>query len=225
MEIKKQLFITSIILVVTIIVFGVTDFDLYVQDMFYNVKTKMWILEHDSQPWKFIFYDGIKRLLIIIALVFLILIIFFKKNERIKKYKNGILVIVLSSILIPLFIGGLKKSTNMPCPKNEIQYLGNMARTAVWEKYSEPYMSMKHISCWPAGHASGGFVLLSFYFFFKKKRNKLLSLFIALSVGWSMGFYKMIIGDHFFSHTLITMLISWLCILCLHSICVKRNLK
>jgi len=225
MEIKKQLFITSIILVVTIIVFGVTDFDLYVQDMFYNVKTKMWILEHDSQPWKFIFYDGIKRLLIIIALVFLILIIFFKKNERIKKYKNGILVIVLSSILIPLFIGGLKKSTNMPCPKNEIQYLGNMARTAVWEKYSEPYMSMKHISCWPAGHASGGFVLLSFYFFFKTKRNKLLSLFIALSVGWSMGFYKMIIGDHFFSHTLITMLISWLCILCLHSICVKRNLK
>jgi len=222
MEIKKQLLFTSIILVVTIIVFGVTDFDLYVQDLFYNFKEQTWILDRDLQPWKFIFYDGIKKLLITIALVFLILILFLKKNERIKKYQKGILIIVLSSILIPLFIGGLKKSTNMPCPKNEIQYLGNLPRTAVWEKYSEPYRSMKHISCWPAGHASGGFVLLSFFFLFTTKKNKIMALFVALTIGWSMGIYKMLIGDHYLSHTIITMIISWICILVIHKVISKE---
>ncbi|HIP14233.1 MAG TPA: PAP2 family protein, partial [Sulfurimonas autotrophica] len=35
----------------------------------------------------------------------------------------------------------------------------------------------------------------------------------AMIVGWSMGLYKMIIGDHFFSHTLITMILAWFIIL------------
>jgi len=32
-------------------------------------------------------------------------------------------------------------------------------------------------------------------------------------IGWSMGTYKMLIGDHFLSHTTITMILAWLLIL------------
>ena len=32
-------------------------------------------------------------------------------------------------------------------------------------------------------------------------------------IGWSMGTYKMLIGDHFLSHTVITMILAWLLIL------------
>ena len=115
-------------------------------------------------------------------------------------------------------ISGLKKSTNTPCPKNVIHYDGKIPKTAIWESYEEPYKSMEHIACWPAGHASGGFVLMSLFFLFKKKRNKLIGVTVGLGLGWSMGIYKMIIGDHFLSHTIITMLISWMCILCLQKI-------
>lgn len=101
----------------------------------------------------------------------------------------------------------------MPCPKNEIHYGGKMIRTAVWESYPEPYKSMDTIACWPAGHASGGFTLLSLFFLFKTKRNKILALTFALTIGWSMGIYKMLIGDHFLSHTIITMIITWLIVL------------
>ena len=35
----------------------------------------------------------------------------------------------------------------------------------------------------------------------------------ALITGWSMGYYKMLIGDHFLSHTVIVMIIAWLTVL------------
>ena len=101
----------------------------------------------------------------------------------------------------------------MPCPKNEITYGGKMPRTAVWQRYKKPYKSMPKIACWPAGHASGGFALLSLFFLFKSRKNRKLALALALTVGWSMGLYKMLIGDHFLSHTVITMLLAWLLIL------------
>jgi membrane-associated PAP2 superfamily phosphatase len=64
-----------------------------------------------------------------------------------------------------------------------------------------------------AGHASGGFALLSLFFLFKTARKSIGVVLFALTIGWSMGLYKMAIGDHFLSHTIITMLIAWLIIL------------
>ena len=111
----------------------------------------------------------------------------------------------------------------MPCPKNEILYGGSMPRTAVWQKYKEPFNKMPHIACWPAGHASGGFALLSLYFFFKSKRKRRVAIITALIVGWAMGLYKMLIGDHFLSHTVITMLIAWLLILIIAKAVLRRD--
>ena len=213
MAVKKQIIITSSLLLFSIIFFGLSDFDIYVQDIFYDTDTQSWILDRNLQPWKFIFYDGIKKLIIAVGVMFLLVLVFFSRSRIIKEYRQGMVIVVLSAILIPAFAGFLKKNTNMPCPKHEIHYNGEMIRTAVWERYPQPYKQMKKLACWPAGHASGGFALLSLFFLFKTKRNRILALSSALVIGWSMGIYKMLIGDHFLSHTVITMLIAWLFIL------------
>jgi membrane-associated PAP2 superfamily phosphatase len=213
---KQHLAWTLIILFITIVFFGISSLDIIIQDTFFNRDTHTWILDKSLQPYKFIFYDGIKKVLILIGFLFLILLLFFRKKTLVIKYKQGIFTVVLSAILIPLVIGGLKKYTNMPCPKDEIHYGGTYPKTAVWERYSALYTDKSHIKCWPAGHASGGFALMSLFFLFKRKRNKLIALGVSLVVGWSMGFYKMLIGDHFFSHTIITMILAWLIILIIH---------
>ena len=212
MNLTKQIIFTSIILVFTVLLFSLTNLDIPVQDLFYDFTTKTWILDSDLQPYKFIFYVGIKKLLIIFALSFLVAFVFFRKKALIQEYKKGILIVILSAILVPLIVGGLKKSTNMPCPENEIHYGGVYPKTAVWESYPED-IKLKNIQCWPAGHASGGFALLSLFFLFKTKKNRFLALCVALAIGWSMGLYKMFVGDHFLSHTLITMELAWLIIL------------
>jgi membrane-associated PAP2 superfamily phosphatase len=217
MSINKQIILTTLILIVNVIFFGISDIDLTVQDYFFNTKTHMWIMNSYMQPYEMIFYTGAKRSLIVFALLLLFLSIIYRKTHLIKIYKKGIIVILLSAIFVPSITGLLKDHTNMPCPKNEIRYGGLYPRTAVWECYPRDF-KLPQTKCWPAGHASGGFALLSLFFLFKKRRNRLIALGISLSIAWSMGLYKMLIGDHFLSHTLITMFLAWLIILFLQKI-------
>ncbi|MDD5549614.1 MAG: phosphatase PAP2 family protein [Sulfurovaceae bacterium] len=213
MKINKQILITASLLFVSILFFGKSGVDLYIQDQFYNFQTHKWILDETLQPWKFIFYDGIKRALLIVGAIFIIVYIYSMLKNKLKSYQKGLLIVVVSSILVPGIVGGLKQTTNMPCPHAEIRYNGEMPRTAVWECYTPEYANKKTRECWPAGHASGGFALLSLYFLFHSIRNKILALSGAMVIGWSMGIYKMLVGDHFFSHTVITMILAWLLIL------------
>ncbi len=213
MQINKSIIITFITLVVTIIFFGLSDIDIYIQDKLYNFQTHKWFLDESLQPYKFLFYDGIKRALIIIGAIIIVAYLYASLKGKLKKYQKGLLIVVLSSILVPSIVGSLKKTTNMPCPHAEIRYGGELPRTAVWECYTSEYAYKKDRACWPAGHASAGFALLSLYFLFHSKRNKIFALTGAMATGWSMGMYKMLVGDHFFSHTLITMILAWLIIL------------
>ena len=54
---------------------------------------------------------------------------------------------------------------------------------------------------------------MALFFLFKTPINQKRALFTGLVVGWSMGAYKMLLGDHFLSHSIITMIMAWLIIL------------
>jgi len=217
MSINKQIITTIFFLLFSIVFFALSSVDISIQDYFFKPQTHMWIMNSYMQPYEIIFYSGIKKLLIIFAVSLLFILIFFRKKPLIKEYKKGIIIVILSAIFVPSSVGLLKKYTNMPCPKNEIHYGGLYPRTAVWEKYPENF-KLKITKCWPAGHASGGFALLSLFFLFKKRKNRLIALSAAMSIAWSMGLYKMLIGDHFLSHTVITMILAWLIILIISKI-------
>jgi len=206
----RRILFEIFLLLIVIILFSYTNIDITIQNLFFDRDSLQWSLAKTAQPYKFIFYDGIKALLIFLAVFSLFCILFFRDNIFVKKYKEGLLIIILSSIFIPISIGGLKKYTNMPCPKQTINYGGSYPDIKLWERYPINIAHNKRLQCWPAGHASGGFALFALYFFFKSKKNKLIALGSALIIGWSMGIYKMIIGDHYFSHTIITMILAWI---------------
>ncbi len=213
MSLGRQIALTTSLLVGSILFFGLSNLDEWVQDLLYNSLTHRWLLDHNLQPYRFILYDGIKALLILFALLMLATLLFGRKHPWVKAHRNGILIVVLSAIIVPLTASTLKQETNMPCPKHTIRYGGIYPHVAVWEPYPENFKQPGRIQCWPAGHASGGFALLSLFFLFKRRENRKRALLFASTVGWLMGGYKMLIGDHYLSHTVITMLLSWLWIL------------
>jgi membrane-associated PAP2 superfamily phosphatase len=213
MSLNKQIVITLVLLITVIVFFGLIDVDSYIQDYFYDLQTESWMLDKKLQPYKFLFYDGLKKAIILLGVGILLFYIYAKKKGKFKEYHRGLLIVIISSILVPMVVGGLKKTTNMPCPHAETRYGGAIDRIPVWERYTDENRPSDHKECWPAGHASGGFALLSLYFLFKRRRNKTIILFTALTVGWTMGIYKMMVGDHFLSHTIITMMLAWLLIL------------
>ncbi|MFH0710652.1 MAG: phosphatase PAP2 family protein [Pseudomonadota bacterium] len=228
MESTKNIFITATVLVVAVLFFGLSPTDIWVQSHFYDPITHQWILDTNNTVLKFIFYDGIKRLLIVIAVLFLFVLILGWKKQWMKAYRRGLIIVVLSSIAVPLVVGSLKAVSNMPCPKSLDIFNGTYPHTCVWEKYATKDCHLEKQKCWPAGHASGGFALLSLIFLFQDRRNKIAAGGAAIVIGGSMGSYKMLIGDHFLSHTVITMIVAWLLVLLIAKgvdEVIKKNIK
>ena len=88
MSINKQILVTAFILLTSIVYFGISNIDLVLQDSFFNFQTHRWILEWSAQPYKFIFYDGAKRFLILFAVTLLIGSFLFRKTAFVQAYKK-----------------------------------------------------------------------------------------------------------------------------------------
>ena len=79
--------------------------------------------------------------------------------------------------------------------------------------------------CFPAAHASAGFSLYGLAFLPTLKKHRYQILKIVTLLGWSMGLYKMLFGDHFFSHTLVSMLLSLTIACALATLFFKDSIK
>ena len=210
---NKQIVITAFILIAVIALFQFTQLDIFVQNLFYNFEAKKWIIDKDEPLLKFFFYDGIKNLLIVFAFAIFLSLVFLRKNELVQEYKKGLIIVLLAAIFVPSIIGSLKAITNTPCPCNIVHFNGIYPDVKVFDSYPKDFVQPSKAKCWPAGHSSGGFALMALFFLFKTPTNQKKALVGALIIAWSMGTYKMLLGDHFLSHTIITMLMSWIIIL------------
>ena len=217
----KQLVITTFLLIFVIVIFEFTSLDIFVQNFFFDVESKTWLINKKEPTLKFFLYDGLKVLLILFALSILLSLIFLRRNTFVKDYKKGLVIVLLSAIFVPLFIGSLKAITNTPCPCNLKTYGGKLPDIKLFDSYPKDFIQNKKAKCWPAGHASGGFALMALFFLFKSNKNKKIAIIAALIIAWSMGTYKMLLGDHFLSHTIITMLIAWIIILIIEKLIDK----
>jgi len=201
------------LLIAVIALFQFSDLDIFIQNFFYNFELKVWLIDKDEPILKFFLYDGMKIFLILIAVAILFSLVFLRKKRLIQEYKKGLIIVLLSAIFVPLMIGSLKAISNTPCPCNIVNFNGVYPDIKVFDSYPKDFIQPSKAKCWPAGHASGGFALMALFFLFKTPKNQKKALIGALIVGWSMGSYKMLLGDHFLSHTLITMIMAWLIIL------------
>ncbi len=212
-SVNKQIALTCLILLCSIILFEYSNIDLLLQDKLFNFESKHWLLDRNEKVAKFIFYDGYKDAYIIFVVVVLAVLLFFRKTQFVRAYKQGLLIVLISTCMVPLVVGVLKGASNTPCPRHLDHYNGDYPYVKVLASYPEGFHQEKKVKCWPAGHASAGFSLLSLFFLFKKRRNQVLALVSVMIVSWSIGSYKMLIGDHFLSHTVVTMVLAWLIIL------------
>lgn len=222
MKIDRELLKTFTILIALFLIFELTDIDLFVQSFFYDNLSHKWLLSHErGSLLDTVFYTGIKKAIILFTVLtlFLYLYSFRESAKKLREYRGGLLIVWLSVAIVPFIIGVLKATTNVPCPCDATIFGGEYPYIRVID--SMPQEIIKKFKCYPAGHASGGFALMSLYFLFKSDRNKILALTVAMIIGWSMGIYKMLIGHHYLSHTIITMLLAWFLILIIKKVVNK----
>ncbi|GAA0315636.1 PAP2 family lipid A phosphatase [Psychrobacter aestuarii] len=197
--------------------------DVAISQLFYQHGA--WLITKGSEPYALVFYDLPKAALILFGVYLLGLLVLRYAQQRYMpahavcavrgSYINpppapffatrDIGYLLASIITVPSVIGLLKAATHVSCP-NQLSVFGGAA----------PYLSLwqdiamhSDAKCFPAAHASAGFGLLALAYLPRLRDYRAWILSAVLLLGWVMGVYKMMIGDHFFSHTLVSMLLSW----------------
>ncbi len=194
-------------ILILLVVFLETGLDESVQALFYNPVSNKWWMDKSDTIARLLFYDGPKILLVLCGIAALILFVLPYAFPNLEVFSRQTLIMFIGClIIIPLIVGGLKQVTNIYCPSQLQAYGGGVTANDSGGVQGVG----KRGKCFPAGHASGGFALLSLYFVFRKKRDQFIGFTIGTITGWSMGLYQIVKGDHFVSHTLVSMLIAWL---------------
>lgn len=219
--INRHLFASVIYLIAVFLVFEWTDADLWIQDFFYNAAQQSWLWDKQEPVLKLVLYKGPKALLILLALALIVGLSLLRFSPFVQRHRQAMIIVLASLIVVPILVGWIKASTNTACPVALQQYGGEIPYIKVMQSYPHGQTPAAVQKCFPAGHASGGFALLSLVFFFRTRKEQLIAGCAALSLGWLMGNYKMVIGDHFFSHTLITQGLAWF-VTCLIAKCTYR---
>ncbi len=209
MSSQRQLWLTATAMLLCLLVFSVTPLDIWVQRALYLPPSHQWLWSSDEPVLRLLLYDGIKLLLALFVIALIVLLTAGRNRPVVRSHREGLWVVVLSMILVPLSVSMLKAATLIPCPKNLVVFGGDLPHASLLSQLFGNELSSANKKCFPAGHASGGFALMSLYFLFDSRKARRQAVWFALANGWLMGVYKMAIGDHFLSHTLMSMLIAW----------------
>lgn len=217
---KKEFFISLILAMIATVLLEHSSLDIAVSQIFYQGNGNWWI-EKGSRVPDWIFYTGIKRLLIVfeiyVILAWLQRLNFSKTpNHQHKEILKGFQILSRFTtrelgylagvmLLVPTVVATLKGITQVPCPNDLQLFGGKLEYLSLWQDI----VSRSGQKCFPAAHASSGFALYA-WAFLPSLRHRRWQIAIAVTVlAWLMGGYKMAIGDHFLSHTVVSMLLGW----------------
>jgi membrane-associated PAP2 superfamily phosphatase len=160
------------------------------------------------------FYKGPKILLVIFGVCLLVLALgrtrWRKRLSRPPVRRRDLLVVVAVLATAPVLVALGKATTNVYFPSQIRRYDGFAPYVRTFGTYPENDRPEKPGKGFPAGHASGGFALLSLAGLARTRRGRLAGLFAGLSSGTAMGVYQILKGAHYLSHTLVTALVCWL---------------
>lgn len=176
-----------------------------------------WLLGKHEQPYALLLYRLPKALLIVWAVYLLaarlqrVVVRFSQPLVRlfrpVRKLSNTDLwYLVTALVLVPTITATLKAVTHVTCPNHLLLFGGDMPYLTLWQSIQA---SSHDAKCFPAAHASSGFALYAWAFVPLLWRWRWQIVAAVTLGGWLMGLYKIAIGDHFFSHTVVAMLLAW----------------
>lgn len=183
--------------------------DVYVQALFFDVPDRTWVVPPgDRGVIYLILYRGIKAVLVAAGIVCIawLAVRLWKQGRSDLTVRAGTAILVAAAL--PLLIGFLKENTGISCPAQEQMFGGPLAHVDLWARLYASLPVLEQMHCWPAGHASGGFSLMAVRLLPRHDDVKL--LWPGLFLGWVLGLYQMARGQHYLSHTIVTMLMAML---------------
>lgn len=187
-------------------------FDLWLQDFFYDQNSQQWLVKFDKHsPLGLTLYVIPKILLGGYGGAVFLLAIRQQWGRLVCPWGRARLIYVLMClVLIPSLVSLFKAHTGVVYPRKIDRYGGGaIPYRTVWQSIPS-HAGEKRYKGWPAGHASGGFALFGLAFAATSRSGRRRGFMLAVTSGCLMGTYQMLAGNHYFSHTIVSLLLAWL---------------
>jgi len=186
--------------------------DLHLEAFFFDRSASAWLVPPDGRDALFwLFYRGPKVALAVASAASLLWLLRCGLTRRWRSFETRLLLALSVLGVTALLAGLLKGWTGISCPVQETIFAGPYAHVAIPDRLFGIIPFNEHFRCWPAGHAAAGFGLLGL---------RLLApggvspswrhLAPGLAGGWALGLYQMARGQHYLSHTIVTMALAFL---------------
>ena len=200
-----------------------SDLDLKFQSLFFIFETKQWFVSRSDLILKFWFYRLPKYLIVIYGVSLIIWSIKLRIHSQDLDLQKKLLFLILALIITPLIVATLKHFSPVHCP-DFINQFGNRGGRYIspLEIFDAEIFFNNFGKCSPAGHASGGFALISLYFVMPSIALRYSALALSLTLGWIMGLYQIAKGTHYLSDTIITLAIAYIVSISLQRILLKK---
>jgi membrane-associated PAP2 superfamily phosphatase len=183
---------------------------------YFDIATQSFPLKHQVFLEQFM-HTGLKYCMVFVAVSSLLAGLrgnihaasrasFFSRIQML--FKNPYFMAFVGMVVSTSVVSYLKSISMHGCPKDLIQYGGELPLFALFEHLPA---GVQAGHCFPGGHASGGFALIAFYFAFCEVKPKFAKVMLALALllGFSMSWAQMMRGEHFLSHNLWTAWVVW----------------
>lgn len=202
------------LLFTVLFLFEFIDLDLRLQDRFFDFRTHRWLIDGGAQLPRLLFYTGPKAVIILVGLSITVLALGpgrWRDRLRIPAgCRRDIWVVVATLATVPALAGLGKSATNGHCPSEIRRYGGDVPYVTLCSPYPVDDRPVRRGRCFPAGHASGGFALISLAGLARTRRGRAAGILVGLASGWAMGLYQILKGAHYLSHPLVTMIMAWI---------------
>jgi membrane-associated PAP2 superfamily phosphatase len=175
-----------------------------------------WFLELVMHYW-------IKYAVIALAVMLLAAYVFSFQFAALAPLRRVLLFLVLAMGLSAGAVSLIKSASPKQCPYDLKMYGGHAPYLALFEKTPQ---GVKPGKCWPGAHSATGFCLMAFYFAGRYLCNRPIAywgLYGGFGLGFILGFGRVMQGAHFLSHQLWTALISWLVMIALYELLLRRQ--
>ena len=180
--------------------------DRTVTDFFYDAELARFPA-HDSYWLELIGHRAAKFSIWVIAIGTLAATFATERIRHNSHEKLALLIAVLAMAVGPMMVSALKYSTSHHCPWDLRAYGGFADVSRDW------FVAAADAGrCFPSGHASAGFALISLYFLghaIDRPRVARAGFIAAIVVGTGFSAVRVIQGAHFVSHNLWAAAIDW----------------
>lgn len=168
-----------------------------------------------KQHWFFrtVVHEGMKDAVIALGVVALGMLVGSWRLATLRPWRRPLLLVVVCVAVVPALVGWMKSISPRHCPWDLALYGGSEPWASLWEPLPAGSQPGK---CFPSGHASGGFSLLSCWLALRPTRPALarVVLLMALAYGGAMGLARCAMGAHFPSHVVGSLCVAWtVCVL------------